>query len=299
MTLLPFAESIKAIHAALDNGIALFDTAAAYGAGHSERLLGKALKHHPEAVVVTKIGIGINEQSKVLSFDEFEASSVISAIEASLKRLDRDCVDVVMLHLNSLSATQAAPLFDEMEKAQHAGKIKSFGWSTDFTANAKAMTSRPGFVAIEHAMHVLMDAPNMQQVVHDHDLYALIRSPLAMGLLSGKYTVDSTLPSGDIRTNNQEWTKYYIDGKPNPDYIERFDAVRELIQSDGRTAVQGALAWLWAKHPRNIPIPGARTVEQIEGLATALRFGPLSASVMQEVDALVGDAFISDGESER
>ena len=293
------AESIKAIHAALDNGISLFDTAAAYGAGHSERLLAKALKHRPDAVVVTKIGIGIDEQSKVLSFDDFEAAEVIPAIDACLRRLERDCVDVVMLHLNSLPPAQAEVLFDEMDKARLAGKIKSFGWSTDFTASAKAMASRPGFVAVEHAMHVLMDAPNMQQVVHDNDLYALIRSPLAMGLLSGKYTIDSSLPKGDIRTNNQDWTKYYIDGKPNPEYIERFNAVRELIQTDGRTAVQGALAWLWAKHPQNIPIPGARTVEQIEGLAAALSFGALPTAVMDEVDALVGDSFVSEGESER
>lgn len=292
-------ESIRTIHAALDNGISLFDTAAAYGAGHSERLLAKALKHHPDAVVVTKIGIGIDEESKVLSFDDFGAASVIPAIDAGLKRLERDCVDNVMLHLNSLAPEQAAGLFDEMEKARLAGKIKSYGWSTDFTASAEAMASRDGFVTVEHAMHVLMDAPNMQRVVHDNDLIALIRSPLAMGLLSGKYAIDSSLPEGDIRTNNQDWTKYYIDGKPNPEYVERFNAVRELIQLDGRTAVQGALAWLWAKHPQNIPIPGARTVEQIEGLAGALSFGSLPVEVMNEVDALVGDEFISEGESER
>ena len=292
-------ESIKTIHAALDHGISLFDTAAAYGAGHSERLLGKALKHRPETVVVTKIGIGINEQTKVLSFDDFEATSVLPAINDSLKRLERDCVDTVLLHLNSLPVTHAETLFSEMEKARLAGKIKSFGWSTDFTASAQAMASQQGFVAVEHAMNVLMDAPSIQQTIHDNQLYALIRSPLAMGLLSGKYTTDSILPKGDIRTNNQEWTKYYIDGKPNPSHVNRFNAVRELIQTDGRTAVQGALAWLWAKHPRNIPIPGARTVEQIEGLTEALCFGALPTEVMEAVDLLVGNEFMCDGESER
>lgn len=292
-------ESIKAIHAALANGITLFDTAAAYGAGHSERLLAKALKNHPDAQVVTKIGIGIDENTRTLTGDEIEPGSVMPAIERCLKRLDRNSIDLLLLHQNSLPIAQASTLFDEMQKAKLGGKIKSFGWSTDFTANAKAMVDRDGFTAVEHAMHVLMDAPSMQNVLHQNNLYALIRSPLAMGLLSGKYTIDSTLPASDIRATNQGWAKYYVDGKPNPVYIERFNAVRELLQTGGRTAAQGALAWLWAKSSNNIPIPGARTVEQVEGLAAAIAFGPLPADTMDEIAALVGNEFDSDGEGER
>ncbi len=161
------------------------------------------------------------------------------------------------------------------------------------------MADRSGFVAVEHAMHVLMDAPNMQSVLQKNNLYALIRSPLAMGLLSGKYTIDSVIPANDIRASNQGWAQYYIDGMPNPKYVDRFNAVRELLQTGGRTAVQGALAWLWAKAPNNIPIPGARTVEQVEGLAAALVLGPLPAETLDEIAMLVGSEFESEGDSPR
>jgi len=120
-----------------------------------------------------------------------------------------------------------------------------------------------------------------------------------MGLPGGKYTIDSKLPPNANRATNQGWAQFYINGKPNPAYMKLFDATRELLQTGGRTAVQGALAWLWAKSPNNTPIPGARTVKQVEEFAAALESGPLPASTVDEIAALVGNTFESDGQSER
>lgn len=280
-------QSIRAIHAAVANGITLFDTAAAYGAGHSERLLARALSDNAEVQIVTKIGIAIDEASKQLCGDEVLPEQVLPAIERCCSRLQRETIDLLLLHQNSLPVDQAAPLFEEMEKARKAGKIKSYGWSTDFTASVQAMTDRPGFVAVEHAMNVLCDAPRIQRALQRSNTYALIRSPLAMGLLSGKYTPTEAMQADDIRSTSQMWLQYFRNGKPNREYLERFNAVRELLQTDGRTAVQGALGWLWAKGESNIPIPGARTVHQVEGLAAALEFGALPPAVMEEIDRLV------------
>lgn len=291
--------SIKALQAAFGCGISLFDTAAAYGAGHSERLLGKAFKNNHEVQIATKIGIEIDEASKKLIGDEIEPDSILPAIDRCLTRLDRDCIDLMLLHQNSLAIEPASAVFDEMDKAVQQGKIKSYGWSTDYTASATAMADRPDFVAVEHAMHVLMDAPKMQNVIQEKNLHALIRSPLAMGLLSGKYTSQTTLPDNDIRATNQDWLGYYSEGKPNPVFMDRFNAVRELLQTDGRTPVQGALGWLWAKSAENIPIPGARTVEQVEGLAKAIELGPLSQQTVEEIAKLFGNDNDSDGKSDR
>ncbi len=292
-------ESISAIQAAVSNGITVFDTAAAYGAGHSERLLGKALKHNKDALIATKIGIAIDEETKTLLGEEVEPDSVIPAIERCLTRLDRDTIDLLLLHANELPVTQASAVFEQMDIALKHGKIRSFGWSTDFTDSVNAVAKLDGFTAVEYAMHVLMDAPSMQQAVNTHGLTALIRSPLAMGLLSGKYNNDTSMPKEDIRATNQGWMELYIDGKPNPVYVEKLQSVRELLETEGRSTVQGALAWLWAKSPSNIPIPGARTVEQVEGLANALAYGPLSQDVMVAIDELVGTENISDGRSSR
>jgi len=280
-------ESKKAIQAAVANGITVFDTAAAYGAGHSERLLGSAIGNDDTCMVITKIGIGIDEVTKKLSFDKFKPDQVPTEIDNCLKRLNRDCIDLLMLHLNSMPVSEAASVFDAMERVRVQGKIKAYGWSTDFSGSVKAMDSKPGFIAVEHAMNTLLDAPKMQKVVTSMNLHALIRSPLAMGLLSGKYDQTTRLNSNDVRAGDEGWLQYFKNGAPNPVFLERFHAIRELLQSDGRSTIQGALCWLWAKHPNNVPIPGARTVEQVEHLAATLQFKPLSESVVQQIEDLI------------
>ncbi len=108
-----------------------------------------------------------------------------------------------------------------------------------------------------------------------------------MGLLTGKYDATTKMRAGDIRASDAMVIKYYKDGRPNPAFLETLGAVRELLQTDGRTLVEGALGWLWAKGDNVVPIPGARTVEQISGLASALAHGPLPSDVMDEIEALM------------
>lgn len=279
--------SIRTIHAALDGGITLFDTAAAYGAGHSERLLAQALAHRPDALIVTKIGIGIDEARKQLSFDPPEPADVLPAIEGCLRRLNRDRIDLLLLHPNETPIADAAHLFDAMETARRAGKIRAFGWSTDYSDRAVAMAEREGFVAIEHAMNVFFDAQQIQDTARSHGLATLLRSPLAMGLLTGKYGATQQLSKDDIRASGESWMEYFTDGKANPDFLQRLAAVRDLLTSEGRSLVQGALAWIWGKDPTNIPIPGARTERQIAEIARALVHGPLPAATMTEIETLL------------
>lgn len=81
--------------------------------------------------------------------------------------------------------------------------------------------------------------------------------------------------------------EYFRGGRANPDFMKTLDAVRDLLTSDGRTLVQGALGWLWAQADTVIPVPGARTPEQIEGIAAALDHGPLPATAMADIEALI------------
>ncbi len=281
------AESIRTIHAALDGGIRLFDTAAVYGAGHAERLLAKALKGRHDVLVVTKIGIAIDEKTKQLTGDETDPATVIPAIERCLQRLERDTIDILLFHQNEFPSEKAALLFDEMEKARKAGKIRAFGWSTDFSANVRAMAGREGFVAVEYAMNVLYDAPGIGQTARETNLYSLIRSPLAMGLLTGKYDADEVLPATDIRATGNPATAYFQNARANPLFLRRLEAVRDLLITDGRSQTQGALCWLWAKSDENIPIPGARTVTQIEEIVRAIDYGPLPHDAMAQIEILI------------
>ncbi|MTI02820.1 aldo/keto reductase [Roseibium sp. RKSG952] len=279
--------SIRTIHAALDGGVTLFDTAAAYGAGHSERLLGKALKHRPDALVVTKIGVGIDETSKQISFEPFSPDQVSPAVDGCLSRLNRDRIDLMLLHVNDMSIGKAEAVFDELDRLKSAGKLRAYGWSTDYSQSARAVAARNNFKAVEYVMNVFFDAPRMQNVVQEERLLSLIRSPLAMGLLSGKYDQNTTMASDDVRASGENWMEYFKDGKANPDFMRKLDAVRDLLTSNGRTLVQGALGWIWGQSETYVPIPGARTEEQIEGIAGALNFGALPVETMVEIDTLV------------
>ncbi|MCL6285808.1 aldo/keto reductase [Ruegeria sp. 2012CJ41-6] len=281
------AEAIRAIHAALDAGINLFDTAAAYGAGHADRLLAQALRGRGEAMIVTKIGLQVDEATKQVTAPDPDPAHVMPAIDRCLDRLERECIDILLLHVNDMGLAVAEPLFDQMESARAAGKIRAYGWSTDFTASAEAMADRDGFVAVEHAMNVFLDAPRMQAALDARGLTPLIRSPLAMGLLGGGYGADSVLPGDDVRASDQNWVAYFRHGRPNPEFLARLDAVRELLQSGGRSLAQGAICWLWGRSPACIPLPGARTAVQILDSAGAMSHGPLPPVVMTEIETLM------------
>ncbi len=138
-------------------------------------------------------------------------------------------------------------------------------------------------------MNVLEDRPEMVAVCERSNLAGIIRGPLAMGLLTGKYTASSTsLPLDDVRSERApKWLQYFKDGKPHPDWLKKLDAVREILSSGGRTLAQGALAWLWARTERAIPIPGFRTVAQVEENCGAMAHGPLTPAQMREVDRLL------------
>ena len=280
-------ESIKTIHAALEAGIRLFDTAAVYGAGHSERLLGAALKNRHDALIISKLGTSFDEKSKQMLGDDMDSTNVIPAIDSSLRRLQRERLDIMLLHLNSLSMEIATPIFEQMEKARQLGKIRAYDWSTDFPLSVTAMANMEGFIGVEHAMSVFVDVPTIQSTIEQNDLFAFIRSPLAMGILTGKFNNTSILASDDVRAMNSDRRDYFHDGKVASKYLANLDAVRELLQTGGRSLSQGALGWLMAKSDRNIPLPGARTVKQIQENAQAITYGPLAMNVMAEIETII------------
>lgn len=288
-------ESVRALRRALELGVNLFDTAANYGAGHSERLLARAFAGHREEVVIaTKFGYAVDEAaSSVRHYDASEehsdvASRVRSDLEASLRRLDTDHVDVYLLHVGGLSIERATDVAAVLEDLVIEGKVRTYGWSTDRTDAVAAFATGSGCGVVEQGLSVLdEDDGSMLRLCDERDLASLIRGPLGMGLLTGKFTATSTFPADDQRAH-AEWHPGFHDGRPTSAWLSRVDAVREVLRSDGRTLAQGALAWLWARSGRTIPIPGFRTVAQVEENAAALVFGPLSETAMRRIDELLG-----------
>ncbi|MCI0709585.1 MAG: aldo/keto reductase [Chloroflexi bacterium] len=283
-------ESIRAIHAALDNGINLFDTAANYGTGHSETVLGKALKgKRDQAIIATKFGFQVDYDRKlVLMYATLEETiqNVRAECENSLRRLGVETIDLYQLHVNEYPAEYAVKLRDELEKLVQEGKIRTYGWSTDFVDAARAFIDGGHCAAIQYDLNVVHDAPNMIALCEEKAVAGLIRTPLARSALTGKYNPQSTFTANDVRSD--QWTQ---DTFLKPAY-NRLGDLRDILTSEGRTLAQGALAWIWARSETTIPIPGIRTIKQAQENAQAMQFGPLKPEQMQEIDDILGRVYV-------
>ncbi len=283
--------SLRAIDAAWDAGVRFFDTANIYGAGHSEELVGQALRNRPEAIVSTKFGnIVVDRAAKQVTTPKQSAENTVRSIEHSLKQLGRERLDIVYFHLNWFPASDAGEIFDTLETLRQQGKIGIYGWSTDSAENAAAFASLEGFGTIQFDMNLFKPAKEVRDVSKLHGLLPVARQPLAMGLLAGRTKAISD--ASDLRLNTPEWIAWFKNGKPVPEYAEKLSAVRELLQSGGRSLVQGALAWIWATDDRVVPIPGIRTPEQAIENAASLEIGPLSADILAQIDRLLGTSQI-------
>ncbi len=280
-------ESRAAIKLAVQGGIRFFDTAQAYGAGHSETILGQALAAHPEVRIATKVGFAINPATQELTGAMTDPDLIEASLAASRRRLQRDRIDLVLLHLNSLDLPTATPIFDRLEDLRAKGWLSAFGWSTDYPDRAAAMAGRAGFVAIEHARNVLFAAEKLAPVLRDHALLPLVRSPLAMGVLGGKYSAGHSFGPGDVRSQNADWMAWFKDGRVAPEVAVRLDRVRDLLTTGGRTMAQGALAWLWAQDAGAVPLPGFRTVAQVEDHLAALEKGALDAGTFATIEQAI------------
>ena len=277
-------ESIRAIQHALDSGINFFDTAANYGTGHSERILGRALAgKRDKAVIATKFGFVVDEANKQVTMHKDDHLQYVrQECEDSLKRLNIDTIDLYQLHVWDYPVEKVPTMVDLLESLVMDGKIRHYGWSTDSTEGARLFAQGKHCASIQHDLNVVLDAPEMLKVCEELNLASVNRSPLARGALSGKYAKGTTFPQNDVR--NDEWSKDHFFAPT----LNQLDAIREILTSNGRTLVQGALAWIWARSEKTIPIPGFKTVAQVDENAKAMQFGPLTAEQMKEIDSLLG-----------
>lgn len=277
-----------AVRRGVELGVSLFDTADAYGAGHSERLLGEVLEHEPQVRIATKFGNTIDEATRQLTGVNVSSAYVRTALAASLRRLRRDRVDLYQLHSVAVTPAQAEDLVAVLEDLAAEGLVAWWGASTDDAAQARLFAGAPHCTAMQLQLNMLDDNPAMLQVCAEHDLAALCRSPLAMGLLGGRYTATSTLPDDDVRGRQPEWLRWFSDGRPDPGYLAALEAVRDTLTRDGRTLAQGALGWIWAHDQRAIPLPpGFRNRNQVEDNAGALSRGPLAPDRYAAVQVLL------------
>ena len=276
------AESIRALQRGLELGLTFFDTADVYGCGHSERLLGQVLAGRRDQVVIaTKFGYVCDESSRTMTHHDASPDYIRRACDASLRRLRTDYIDLYQFHVSKYDPGQAEEVVDTLEQLVAAGKIRAYGWSTDDPARARVFARGTHCAAIQQRLNVFEGSEEILALCESAGLASINRGPLAMGLLTGKFSADSTLPQDDVRS---DWDFRQGEAATR---LQQLEALREVLTGDGRTLAQGALGWLWARSDKTVPIPGFKTVSQVEENVGALRFGPLNANQMQQIELIL------------
>lgn len=279
--------SRKVLHKALDLGITLIDTADTYGNfGESETILGECLgERRKDIVLATKFGLPMDQAGTRKGASR---RYILSAIEASLKRLKTDWIDLYMVHRPD-PLTPIEETLRTLDDLVRAGKVRYTGCST-FAAwqvvEAQWSARHHGlhrFVTCQEQYNLLRReiettlAPAMQA----YGLGLIPHTPLAAGLLSGKYRRDAPLPAGARLTREKRQADRWLD-EANWDVVDRLNA---FCEARGRTLLELAMSWLASRPLVASIIAGATTPEQVERNVAAANWR-LTPDDLAEVDKL-------------
>jgi len=268
------AAALEAIETALDAGVNFFDTADVYGPLHSEILLGKAMQgRRDQFVVATKIGWqGFDASSRSSGYKT--VAQLIAGVETNLKRLQTDYVDVIQSHIDFRESTMEVFL-EGFEKLQTAGKVRAFGVSSGDFEYIKAFSRNGKCASLQIDYSILNRTPEAEILDYckAQGIGVIVRGVLAMGLLTGKFSENSTFPEDDFRH------KWLTDPAQNAVYKEDLAKVRTLqpLVQPGRTLSQAAIQFVLQHEAVTTVIPGARTSVQVLANLAAAGAPPFTA----------------------
>ena len=267
-------ESRNALYKALELGITFYDTAALYGYGHSEKLIGEVIKGTRQRVIISsKVGY-----KNFKGDQDFSPAYIRESLERSLKRLQTDYIDVYQLHDPPLELLESdASILETMESLKREGKIRAVGISVRSPDDSMSAIKLFSFETIQVNFN-LVDMRALEFGLFDRcekqGIGIIIRTPLCFGFLTGAYSSKSDYHARDHRSN---WS---------PDQIERWGSAYKLFAAElagneeltnGQIALRFCLSFL----PVSTVIPGMLTSEHVRENATSSQLGPFPASVIE------------------
>jgi aryl-alcohol dehydrogenase-like predicted oxidoreductase len=274
------AESIAAIHRALELGINWIDTAAVYGLGHSEEIVARALREWKGArpYVFTKCGMIWNQQGKIDY--SVRAESVIRECEASLLRLKVDTIDLYQIHWPADDPAETVEGWETLAELQQSGKVRWIGVSNCSVEELEKLQAIAPITSLQPPYSLLKrDVENAQLPwCKKNDVGVIVYSPMASGRLTGSLTRErfNALPADDWRKRNPEFQEPKL--TENLKVVERLRAVGA---KHGRSPGEVAIAWTLHNPAVTGAIVGARSAKQIEGIIGAVDFRLTEAEVAE------------------
>jgi aryl-alcohol dehydrogenase-like predicted oxidoreductase len=281
-------ESLQALHRAFDLGVNFVDTADVYGDGHSERLIGQALRDRSERIVVaTKAGRRLNPHVAA----GYDRENLTAFVERSLRNLDTETIDLLQLHCPPSEVYDLDEVFDILDGLVQAGKLRHYGVSVERVDEALRAIRHPGVQSVQIIFNMfrLKPAEEFFAAARERRVGILARVPLASGLLSGKLRSDTSFAASDHRTFNRRGEAFdqgeTFSGVDYQTGLRAVDELRPLVPERVSMA-QLALRWILMFPEVTAAIPGARTVRQVEDNVRAAALPPLSDEAMQQVRAV-------------
>jgi len=247
-------QSLAAIGRALELGCNFFDTADVYGHGHSEELLGQALRgHRSEVIIATKVGGDFYHGTSRMNFN---ADYLEFALGKSCERLGSNHIDLYQLHNPPVQLIKDGRVFKTLEKLKASGKIRHYGISIHDPQEGLLAMRNNEIGAVQAVFNILRQEAKNQlfREAAKNNVGIIAREPLANGFLAGKLKAESPFPEGDIRHSFP------------PDYISQLTlAVDRLrfLESKNRPLAQAALRFVLDHKDISTVIPGAKTPEQV------------------------------------
>jgi aryl-alcohol dehydrogenase-like predicted oxidoreductase len=281
--------ALATLHAAADAGVTFFDTADVYGDGRSERLVGRLRRERPGITVATKMGRRLDQTVENYSPEHFRAWN-----DRSRENLGMETLDLVQLHCPPTDLYYHPEVFEDLERMVAEGRIAAYGVSVERVEEALKAIEYPNLATVQIIFNPFRQRP---AGVFFHEAAArgvgiVVRVPLASGLLSGKYTRETTFGADDHRNYNRDGAAFDVGetfaGVP---YEVGLDAVEELrpLVPEGATLAQLALRWIVSHDAVSTVIPGARNPEQAQANAAAAELAPLDRATLDKIAAVYAE----------
>jgi len=281
-------EGVNLIRRALDLGVTFFDTGDVYGKGANEEIVASALEGVPRESVQlsTKFGYSLAERRQEHSQGErpqdWSPAHARAALEASLRRLRTDHVDLYQLHNPRMDAIARDDLFEELERLRDEGKLRHYGvalgpaigWREE---GLRALAER-GISALQTVYNVLEQDPGRDFLAAAEGAGVMARVPTSSGLLEDRYTPETTFPPGDHRSHRpREWL---VEG------LQKVERLRFLCEEHGVTMAQAALKFILAQDAIACVLPTVTNIAELEEWAAASQGPDLTAEDLDRIAAL-------------
>lgn len=255
-------QALSILGAAADSGVTFFDAADVYGSGRAETLIGKFVKGRSGFFVATKMG-----RTSDLYPDRYTEAGLRAATEASLQRLGVDALDLTQLHCIPTEELKRGDVFEWLRKLQQEGKIRNFGASVESIEEALICAAQPGLAGLQIIFNIFRQRAitELFPVVKEKGIGVIVRLPLASGLLTGKFTKETTFGANDHRNFNRDGQAFNVgetfSGIPFDKGVELAEEMKVFVP-DSLTMVQMAQRWILDYEEVSVVIPGASSVEQ-------------------------------------